>query len=131
VLEVSTKVSDPKPFLLDGEKYHLLGLEHLSREVEAEVVALFAQYGRLSMRLEIEKKRETSKKIVEKMQVLREELLGALTDVPADVLAKLPVGAQVKILEALQSLVEGADADEDLEEEPKLDGASSDGDDEL
>jgi hypothetical protein len=116
MLSLTTVLKPTKKFLVDGSEYEILGVDHLSPEEEAEVVALFSRYGVLQSELEVEK--NVSKGTPKAMQVrqTRLTLLTKLTTLNPSVAAKLPLTQQVRLLEAIQAEVEAEDEDEPVEQ---------------
>jgi len=112
LFDISTEVSEPVPFAVDGELYHIHGFEHMSRADEARTSALFARYNRLSRMLGEEKKQSEAERIAAAMYDLRMELLTSLTDLPRAVAEKLPMSGQAKLMTAIAKET-GQEAGED------------------
>ena len=110
-LALTTAIKPTKKFTVDGEEFDLLGVDHLSPEVEAEVMALFARYGLLTSDLESTSNVMKGKEIADRMRSTRLALLAKLTTMPKDTAAKLPLSQAVKLMEAIESEVEAADED--------------------
>ena len=115
LFELSTEIAPPKVFAVDGAEYRILGLEHIGREEEARVVALFARHTRLNERLDKEVKQETSEKVALAIHDTRMSIITALTDLPRDVAEKLPHSGQVKLLRFIAEELGGPDDDEETE----------------
>jgi hypothetical protein len=110
LLSLSTALKDTIKFSVDGVGYEILGVDHLTPDDEAEVMALFARYGNIQMELDGEK--NVSKGIPKALELrgTRLRLLVKMTTMPAEVAAKLPLTQQVQLLEAIQ---EEGEADDD------------------
>lgn len=111
-LALSTEVAPAKKFTVDGEEFSLLGTDHLSPESEAEAMALFARHGILQRDLDITPNVHKGTEIAERLRKCRILILTKLTTIPADTADKLPLGAQVALLEAIQEEMESATDDD-------------------
>jgi len=112
-LALTTAIKPPKKFTVDGEEFDLLGIDHLSAETEAEVMALFARYALLTADLENASNVMKGKEIAERMKTTRLAVLTKLTTMPKDTAAKLPLSQAVRLMEAIETEVEpGDDGDE-------------------
>lgn len=111
-LALSTEVAPAKKFTIDGEEYELLGTDHLSPSAEAEAMALFARHGVLQRDLDITPNVSKGKEIAERLRKCRILILSKLTTVPTETAEKLPLGAQVALLEAIQEQMEIATDDD-------------------
>lgn len=121
ILNLSTRVAPVKTFLLDGAEYKLFGIDHLSKDDETTVMALFARHGVLSMQLDGEANVDRGKRLAEALKATRHKLLRTLTTMPLDVVEELPEGAAAKIMEAMQDeLNDGQDvpAEPDVLDDP-------------
>lgn len=117
-LSLSTTIKEPRKFTVDGEPFQLLGLDHLSKDSETEALALFSRHQQLVMELATAGRLDKGKAIAERVKKVRLMILCKLTDMPKDVAEKLPLGEQVKLLEALMEEISGDDDDvEDSAEE--------------
>jgi hypothetical protein len=113
LLSLSTALKETTKFTVDGKPYEILGIDHLSPEQEAEVVALFSRYGILQE--ELSNERNVSKGTPKALEVraTRLLLLSKMTTLPSSVAGNMPLSQQVKLLEAIQAEVE-ADDDENV-----------------
>jgi hypothetical protein len=115
-LALSTSVAPASKFTIDKTEYHLLGPDHLSDDDEAEAMALFSRHAVLSTELEYEKNVVKGKDLALRVKRTRVQILCKLTDVPQDVIEKLPLSAQVSLLEAIEKEISDP-------EEPEAEGA--------
>ena len=136
ILALSTRVVEPRRFTVDDEPYDLLSLEHLGKDDEAEVMAMFARYQRLALRLRVVNSESKGREAARRMRELRERLLTKMTTMPLDVASKLPLSQQVVLLEAAEQEFRGAPSDEEAAapaeaegDDSSLDAAGGDGDD--
>lgn len=116
-LSLTTVLKPTKKFLVDGEEFELLGVDHLTPEAESEVMALFARYSLLSRDLDNTIHVEKGTEIAERMKSTRFTILTKLTTMPKAVASKLPLSQQVKLMEAIEGEV-SSDYDDELEESP-------------
>lgn len=114
LLSLTTVLKPPKKFLVDGDEYELLGVDHLSADDEADVMALFSRYGILQSDLEVQSEVRKGAETAKKMKATRLTILTKLTTLPLEVAKKLPLTQQVLLLEAVQAEVE-AEGEEDDE----------------
>lgn len=111
-LALTTEIAPAKKFTLDGEVYELLGIDHLSAEDEALAMALFARHGLLAQEIELTANTKRGAELALKLKSCRVRILCKLTTLPEEVAMKLPIQAQVKLLEAIQVELAGPDEDE-------------------
>lgn len=123
-LSLSTVLTPTKKFKVDGVPYDLLGIDHLSSEEEAEVMALFARYESLQDELSGQKNTDRGKVTATHMRATRISILTKLTTLPKDVANKLPLTAQVRLLETVQAETEANEEDTPVEDAP---GAEAEG----
>jgi hypothetical protein len=117
-LALSTTIKEPKTFTVDGEPFKLLGIDHLSKDAETEALALFSRHQLLVQELSLADRLDRGKAVAERVKKVRLMILCKLTNMPKDVAEKLPLGEQVKLLEALQEEIAGDDdVDEAADEE--------------
>lgn len=112
-ISLSTALSPAKKFQLDGDPYDLLGIDHLSPNDEARVMALFARLGVLTAELELTSNVNRGEELAKRVKETRLNILAKLTSAPKDSLEKLPLGEQVRLLGAIEGVIGTADADED------------------
>ncbi len=125
-LSFTTKLKEPKPFLVDGIEYHMLGMDHLNADDESEVVALFARYIYKARELDLTPNAVKGKVLADAMKATRLAILVKMTDMPKAVAEKMLLTQQVTLLEALQAEVDGEDEDGDaLPDEDTGDGAGA------
>lgn len=118
-LTLSTALAPAKKFSVDGEEYQLLGLDHLSPDDEARTMALFARHSMIASELEVTSNTEYGTKLALRLKKTRIQILCQVTDLPQEVAEKLPVAAQIQLLQAIQQELSGnqdEDDDEDAEE---------------
>lgn len=113
VIELSTTLAPAEFFTVDGEEYHLLGLDHLSADEEARVMGLFARFRHLSDKYEETGDEAKGKEIGGALIVQRLKILTSLTDMPMDVAKKLPVSAQAKLMKKLEKDADAATGGDD------------------
>jgi hypothetical protein len=116
-LALTTEIAPAKLFTVDGAEYKLLGIDHLSAEDEAGAMALFARHSLLAQEIELTANTKRGAELALKLKSCRIRILCKLTTLPEEVATKLPVGAQVKLLEAIQVELSAEDADEDDDKE--------------
>jgi len=102
VLNLSTQVKPAKKFLVDGEPYDMLGLEHLSPEMEARSTALFSRHEAMQRQLSTGLSQHESESVAKRMRDVRVEIIATLTTMPKDKISELPLPAQVDLLDALR-----------------------------
>ena len=117
VLALSTRVVPGKKFTVDGTEYQMLNMDHLSPEGEAKVMALFARHSNISQELELTSKVEHGEATAKRLRRCRMAILANLTDMPPDEIAKLPLGEQARLLEAIEADMSSDDQDDAPEEE--------------
>ncbi len=114
-LALSTVVAPPKKFTVDGSEYHMLSMDHLSKEDEAEVMALFARHAYISQELELAPNVGKGREHATRLRTCRLSLLTKLTDMPRSLAEQLPLGAQAQLLEAVEAQM--AEQEEKIEDE--------------
>lgn len=112
LLTLSTNVAPAKKFLVDGVEYELLGMDLLSKDDEAEVLARFSKYAQTSNDLSIESDLVKGKRLAASLRTQRVALLCKLTTLDKEVAAKIPTQDAVKLIEAVQALLEDEDDDD-------------------
>lgn len=125
-LNLTTAVSPPKTFTIDGVEYNLLGPDHLSPDQEAEAMALFARHALIQQQLDMTERLAEGEATAKRLRTCRILVLSKLTTIPKALVEKLPLSIQVTLLEAIHEQMarpEEADPDDPAEEddEPKLD----------
>lgn len=105
IAEITTDVEPTKKFTIDKVEYELLGFEHLSDEQEVKATAAFARHMRLMRALDEAQSIGASEKIAAKLQSSRVTLLSMLTTAPEETIRELPLVAQARLLEVIQSEV--------------------------
>ena len=84
LMQLSTAVAPAKTFTIDETPYELLGMDHLSPEAEANVMATFSRYGALAEKLEKVEDEDKGTKIALTMRDLRLNVLAKMTTCPRD-----------------------------------------------
>lgn len=105
LLALSTHIKEPKKFTVDGAEYKLLGLDHLSPSEETLTMALFSRHSLLGEELSMTRDTKKGQRVAQSLKEARLTLLTKLTDMPIDVARKLPITAQVKLLETIEQEV--------------------------
>ena len=109
MLSLTTALKPTTKFQVDGAQYEILGVDHLSPDDEAEVMALVARYGVLQSELEVQANVSKGKATALQLKSTRLTLLTKLTTLTQQVAARLPLTQQVRLLEAIQAEVEAED----------------------
>lgn len=137
-LELSTKVAPGRPIDLDGQRFEMLTMDHLSPDLEAEVMALFSRHATWGATLEVAPNKPAGEKAAKQLRTCRVLLLEKLTTIPRDLIDELPISAQAKLLDAIQEemaiQVNDPEGEEDLgarTEETAKPPEGGDGGDEL
>jgi hypothetical protein len=117
-LALSTRVKPPKKFTVDKVEYDMLGMDHLSKDDETEVMALFARHSSISQELDMAPNVAKGKQAAERLRKCRYAIIAKLTTLPTDVAEKLPLFAQAQLLEEIETQMGSEDEDSGLEEEP-------------
>lgn len=112
-MQLSTTVAPAKTFTVDEVPYELLGMDHLSPEAEAYVMATFTRYGALAEKLETIDDVEKSTALALRMRTMRMDVLEKMTTCPRDVLEKIPMSGQVVMMNALRTELDATTGDED------------------
>ena len=109
LVALTTQVSEPEIFTVDDETYEILGLEHRSKEDEAEIFALFTQSTALQEKLEQGSfaDKEEAKQTALELRELREQILVSMTTLPLEIAEKLPISQVVVLFEHLAELTGG------------------------
>lgn len=115
MLALSTQVKPAKKFTVDGEEYQLLGLEHISKEGEAEALALLSRHSLLMIELENTANVTKGKVVAERLRECRLRVIRALTDLPKETAETLPLHAQAQLLEAVVAEMSYGDDDEETD----------------
>lgn len=116
LFELTTAVAPPRVFTVDDEEYQLLDTEHFTKVQEVHSQALFSRYLTIARKMISTSGRSELEKLAGFMYELRMEILETHTTVPRDVLEKLSVSSQLKLLESIQGTDENedeVDADEE------------------
>lgn len=113
LLVLSTRVAPTQKFLVDGEEYELLGMDHLSEDDEALVMARFSKYQQTADNLSIESDLRKGQALASSLKKQRTAIIAQLTTLPKEIAAKLPTKPAVKIIEAVQTVLEEGDGDDD------------------
>lgn len=108
-LALSTAVAPAKKFLVDGEEYTLYGLEHLDSDVENTVMALFARHVSVAMDLENATSVAKGEGHAARLKKLQDMIIEKMTDVPKDIIEKLPMGQKAKLFEAIRDELQDED----------------------
>lgn len=111
---LTTQIKPAKKFTIDGVEYQMKGVDHLSPDDEARVLALFSRHAILVGELEVEKNSGRGEGIAKAARETRLRIVRKLTDIPAEIAETLPLTVQVKLLEAIKEELQ-ADAEEDDE----------------
>lgn len=110
-LDLTTEVPDPIPFTVDGESFKMFTYEHLSKDAEAHVQALFRRHVRETRRLAESKTDAEAERAASNNRVTRIEILCAMTDLPDDVAERLPASQQAKLMKAIAGAVAALSAE--------------------
>ena len=110
---LSTHVVAPKKFTVDGEEFNLLSLDHLSKEEEAMVMALFARHALLGQELELSPNAKRGAEVAERLRNCRLQLLTRLTTMSKSVAESLPLSEQARLLSALEEEMALVESDEE------------------
>lgn len=113
VLELTTEVEPAAQFTIDGDAFELLGFEHLTPTQEAEVIADLSRYESLQTQLELSNDDKESVSIAKKLRAKRISILARLTTAPKDTISKLPLPAQVRLIQTVQDNARPADPSEE------------------
>lgn len=101
-LALTTKLAPTTKFTVDGEEFEILGLDHLSKDDEATVVALFARHNVLAFELDNCSDVARGENLAKRVRKTRILLITKLTTVPQETAEALPLPAQVQLLGAIQ-----------------------------
>lgn len=101
-LALTTKLAPTTKFTVDGEEFEMLGLDHLSKDAEATVVALFARHNVLAYELDGCSDLARGENLAKRVRKTRVQLLSKLTTLPLETVEALAITAQVQLLTALQ-----------------------------
>lgn len=124
-LQLSTTLKPPTKFTVDGQSYDLLGIDHLSPEQEAEAMALFARLGIVTDELNAESNVQKGTKKAAEVRATRVAIFTKLTTLPKEVASKLPLSAQVALLERVQEEMTETVEETGMPEEPLTPGAEA------
>lgn len=125
-LALTTKLAPTQKFTVDGQEFEILGLDHLSKDDEATVVALFARHNVLAFELENTSDIARGENLAKRTRKTRVQLLTKLTTMPQELVEALPLPAQVKLLQALQADLNEETGVEDEDDEAPDAGDGSD-----
>lgn len=103
VMELSTTVSDPATFTVDGEPYSMFTYEHLNKDQEAKVQALFRRHTRELVKLNTANDDRSAELAASKNRETRIDILTALTNAPRDVVEALPTTQQARLMKEINS----------------------------
>ena len=112
-LTFTTELAPAKKFLVDGQEYSLLGVDHLSTEDENEVTALFARFGVLTDELSLTSNLDKGRALAEKVKSTRISILCKVTSLDKETAERLHPTQQTQIIEAIISEVEAGRVAED------------------
>lgn len=112
-LELTTTASAPKMFTVDGDPYQMFTYEHLNKEQEAHVQALFRRHTREMNKLDSAMDDRTAETVAAKNRETRIDILCALTDVPREVTELLPQPAQARLMREIGSQLRAEVYDEE------------------
>jgi hypothetical protein len=110
-LAITTALKATQKFTVDGVEYQLFDMDHLSPDEEAEALALFSRFGILAQGLDATANVKKGVELAKRMRVCREQVVARMTDLPADVIANIPLSQLSLIMEAMQNELEGAEDD--------------------
>lgn len=115
VLELTTVVADPVTFTVDGEPYHMFTFEHLNKEQEARVQALFRRHTRELTKLNTANDDRSAEAAAAKNRETRIDIIASLTDAPRDVIESLPTTQQARLMREINSrmTVEASNIDDE------------------
>ncbi len=103
LLALTTDLVPPKKFTVNGDEYQLLSIDHLSSDQEATAAALFARYEFLGQTLAGTPNSTKGTGVALQMQDTRRRILGLFSNLPKEIIAKLPLSQQAALLEAVES----------------------------
>lgn len=103
VMELTTTVADPATFTVDGESYQMFTYEHLNKEQEAHVQALFRRHTRELTKLNNASDDRTAENTAGKNRQTRIDILCALTNMPPEVAEALPTPQQARLMREINS----------------------------
>lgn len=103
VLDLTTDVSTPTPFTVDGEPYNMFTYEHLSKEQEAHAQALFRRHSRELNKLNTATNDQSAERAADSNHETRVDILCALTDMPREVASTLPTPQQARLMKEISS----------------------------
>lgn len=124
-LSLSTALRPTKKFQVDGGEYEIFGIDHLSPDEEAEVMALFARYEALQDELSGQKNVTKGRGTAEQMRSTRVTILTKLTSLDRAKAGALKLSDQVKLLEVVQTELEADDDDGSGEKATADDGSTA------
>lgn len=123
LMQLSTTVAPAKTFTVDEVSYQLLGMDHLSPNSEANVMANFTRYGAMAERLEQINDETKATALALKMRGVRLSVLEKMTTCPMDVLEKIPMSGQIQMMNALRKELDQT-AGNDTEDDDNEDGTN-------
>jgi hypothetical protein len=103
LLELSTAVDEAKTFTVDGETYKLLSFDHLSAEDESKAMGDSARFEQLMNKMSRAGTDAEARRLANQVRNKRIDILTRLTTMPRDVAERLPLQAQVKLFQAVQT----------------------------
>jgi len=116
VLDLTTEIPAPYQFTVDGEPFDLYTYEHLSKDDEAHVQALFRRHTRETKKLAESRDDREAEAVASKNRDTRIDILCALTSMPRDVAERLPLGQQAKLMKEVASRLRAQSVTNDEEE---------------
>jgi hypothetical protein len=114
LLSLSTQLEPARKFLVDGLEYEILGIDHLGKADEAEVMARFSKYVQTANALSVAADLGKGTALAVSLRTQRIKILTMVTTLPADIADRLPTGPAVKLIEAVQEEFSENDPDSEL-----------------
>jgi len=109
LLDISTQVVEADTFTVDDVQYELKGLVHLSPAEEVKVSAMFARFNSLSEQMASAGTQAKAESFARQVRDKRHELLAAMTTCPLDLIKRIPLPAQIGLMDAVGEQFEAAD----------------------
>ena len=118
LFDLSTEVAPAPTFTIDDETYHLKTANHLSLAEEATVISLGALLDKVNLAL-VETplaKESTVANLALKLTSIQVKMICQVTDVPEEVVSRLPFAAREVILNAFRDHFRPGSSREDAPE---------------
>lgn len=105
-LSLTTAIKDTAKFTVDGAEFQLYDMDHLSPDEESRVLALFSRFSNIAAELDGITNVLKGKDLADRLRLTREAIIEAMTDMPKDLVGKLPLSQQALLVEAMQAEME-------------------------